>query len=474
MTAPPRELLTFGCGAGTQSTAIYYLIRDGQIARPDAVLFADTGNEPRRVYANVSWLRRKFAEVGIPFYLVSRFGPGTNIADDVVNRRVYATIPAFTVIERTIRTPLSWKPCDCVWNQIYRLSVDLDGDPAQAAVGGEAGVTAVASFAPGTTREQIADHALTHLAGGDCEICADNAVACDEILAARALLALAKLDLPVVPEVHKRCRSAGRIPTSFHTYQKVEKGRIKRECTGKYKIEPIERKIRELAGARVWTEPCRWCAATGVRLAPWDVEAGEGPCSVCAGTGQRRRVGRAPKGTRVRHIIGFSVDEIDRVTTLGFPDAITPVFPLLDAGLSRTDCEHIIRHDGRTPVRSTCKICPNHGNRLWREMRDNRPDEWEETCRRDEAMREMPGLRGKRYLHASCVPLREANIDKPTPAELASAQSDVLAELDRLENGSPTGCSPYACGSSQLDDPVPLVDLPMPTVRVRAAGGRHV
>lgn len=465
----PVSMTTFGCGAGTQSTAIYYLIKAGEVQRPDAVLFADTGNEPRRVYANVSWLRRKFGELGIPFYIVSRFGPGTNIADDVVDRRRYATIPAFTVVEKTIRVPLSWKQCDCEWNRIYNVGVDLDVAPDRPAVVAEAAVAAVAAFAPGTTPAQIADHTLAHLGGGDCEFCADDALTCDGASAESAALILDKLGIPAVPEPHKRCRSAGRIPTSFHVYVKREKGRIKRECTGKYKVEPIERKIRELAGARVWTEPCRWCQASGVRLAPWDVEAGEGVCSVCNGARERRRVDRAPKGTRVRHMIGFSVDEFDRATTQGFPAAITPIFPLIDLGKSRTDCEQIIRWEGRTPVRSTCKVCPNHGNRIWRDMRDNHPDEWEETCRRDEAMREMPGLRGKRYLHISCVPLREANIEKPSREELANAQSDVLETLERMENGAPGGCSPYACGSSQLDGQVPVVDLPMPLIRGDAA-----
>lgn len=462
MTPPDKTLTTFGCGAGTQSTAMYYLIERGEIERPDAVLFADTGNEPRRVYANVSFLRRKFTELGIPFYIVSRYGPGTNIADDVVNRRRYATIPAFTVIERTVRVPLTWKPCDCVWNRIYRVGVDLDDDPATPAVVAEAAVAAVAAFAPGTTRAEILDHALTHLGGGDCDICADDAIECDGLLAEHAVSVLDRSGLTAVPEAHKRCRSAGRIPTSFHTYTKREKGRIKRECTGKYKVEPIERKIRELAGALVWTEPCRWCDASGVRVAPWDVEAGEGVCSVCNGTGERRRVGSVPKGTQVRHMIGFSVDEIDRATTQGFPAAITPVFPLLLLRKTRADCEDIIRSEGRDPVRSTCKVCPNHGNRIWRDMRDNHPDEWEETCRRDEKMREMPGLRGKRYLHISCVPLREANIEKPSREELEKAQGDALDMIERLEEGAPGGCSPYACGSSQIDGTVPVVDLPMP------------
>jgi hypothetical protein len=449
-----QSLVTFGCGAGTQSTAIYFLIRDGVIERPDAVLFADTGDEPRRVYANVSFLRRGFGKLGIPFYIVSRFGRGTNIAADVLNRRIYATIPAYTVIEKTMRVPLSWRPCDCGWSRLYRAV-------------GEPGVAAVATFAAGTTRAQITRHTELHLGGGDCEICSTESDAepvrgVDEL----ASLTLDEAAMAVVPRPHQQCRSAGRIPTSFHTYTTQEHGRITRTCTGKYKIAPIERKIRELLGARVWEEPCRWCEATGLRVAPWDTAAGVGPCSVCVGTGTRRRVDRAPKGSRVRHMIGFSADEVlDRATTAGFPATTTPFYPLSERNLTRADCEQIIRRNGRKPVRSLCKKCPNHANREWRDMRDNRPAEWAEACDYDDAIREMPGLRGKRYLHASMVPLRKANIDKPSRAELANAQTDVLELLQLLEDGPSVGCSPYGCRSTELHHRMPAVDLPMPTTR---------
>lgn len=389
------KLTTFGCGAGTQSTALAFLIRDGRVERPDHVLFADTGNEPAAVYANVAFLKALFEDLGIPFHIVGRFGEATDIAADVLDRQVYATIPANTVVDKVVRTPIAWRGCGCDWHKVFR-------------VGGEDGAKALGYFAPGVTYGQITDHVAYHGDGvfDECDICCADAELVDFDYTARALLMLDELGWVAVPPPHKKCRSAGRIATEFHTYTKSEMGRIKRECTGKYKIEPIERKIRVLLGAREWDQPCQFCGATGVRVAPWDVEAGEGACSVCVGSGVRHRVGSAPKGSTVRHMIGFSADEfVERATTAGFPATTTPIHPLTDLGLTRADCESIIRANGRTPVRSACKICPNHGNAEWRDMRDNRPDEWAEVCAYDDAIREVPGLRGRRLPahHAGAV-----------------------------------------------------------------------
>lgn len=439
-----KDLVTFGCGAGTQSTALFFLMRDGVIPKPDAAIFSDTGWEPATVYENVEFLRRGFEEIGVPFFIVGRDGDHGDIRGDVLNRQVYATIPAFTVVEKTVRVPLWWDRCNCDWAKIV-------------GIGGPDGVGALRTFAPGTTREKIANHASVHLGSGDCEFCSTSEVDPESSRDAVAVLMLDEAGFGAVPVDHRRCRSEGRIATRIHTYTKVEKGRIKRECTGKYKIEPIEKQIRKLLGATVREVGCKFCGETGRRVAPWDVEAGEGPCSVCRGTKVRRLVGRAPKGSTVKHIIGFSADEIlDRATTVGFTKYTTPVYPLTDLGMTREDCSELIVANGRKPIKSACVGCPFHGNAYWRDMRDNHPDDWADAVAFDHEFRTMPGLKGERFLHASCMPLDQAPIDKPTRAQLASGQASLFAEL---EAGAPGGCSPYACRSSS---PTETVELGLP------------
>ncbi len=447
-----RELLTVGCGAGTQSEAIYYLIRDGLIERPDHVIFADTGGEPAAVYAKAAYLRQGYESLGIPFHVVSRFHPVTDIHADVLDPHVYATIPAFTVLETVVRVPLAWRRCTCDWARLFGIA-------------GEKGVVNLGRFAPGVTRDELAAHDGVHISDRDCPLCHTD----DDGTPAHAPTArlhLTEAGLHTVPPPHPECGNAGRIPTRTHTHTRRERGRITRHCTGKYKIEPIERKIRTLLGAREWDEPCRWCHATGVRTPPWQPDAGEGPCSVCHGSGSRHRVGRAPRGSRVRHIIGFSADEyLTRVSEIGFPTHTTPLYPLAEMGITRTDCQRLIRANGQKPVRSACTGCPNHGNAEWRDMRDNRPDEFEQACRFDEAIRDVPGMHAKRYLHHSFTPLRHANLAKPTRRERADAQHDLL---DLLENGV-GGCSPHGCRSSEIDTYFgTLTTLPTPTFRTAA------
>jgi hypothetical protein len=442
----PRELLTFGCGIGTQSTAITLLVKEGRLPKPDAVLFSDTGWEPGEVYENLAVIQRLWDDMGVPFYVVGR---GSSIRDDVLNRQVYATIPAFTIVEKKRRKPLYWHLCDCEWAVLLRAGLPADLTEE-----------IVKRVEPGDTLADLE---------WQIDACAEDGVddGCDSESLGRMVDALREAELNAVPAPHDRCEY-GRIVTTWHTYTVREKGRIKRECTGKYKIEPIERKIRELLGAKIRDVTCKYCTGTGIRVAPWDTEAGEGRCSVCRGTGTRRLVGPAPKGSKVTHWIGFSTDEIDRATTVGFRSHTTPAYPLMDLGMTRADCEELIRKHGLKPVKSACVGCPFHGNAYWRHLRDNQPEDWADAVEFDRQLREETegaNLRGQRYLHISCLPLDQAPLGKPSRAELTSAQGNLL---DLIENGSPLGCSPYGCRSSE-DEPIRRVDLPMPTIRVGAA-----
>lgn len=229
-------------------------------------------------------------------------------------------------------------------------------------------------------------------------------------------------------------------------------GKVLRQCTGKYKIEPVERKIRELLGAGSREIDCRYCHSTGFRFAPWGSpgDTQPGACSVCRGSGTRRLVSSVPKGATVEQWIGFSTDEIHRVSGNKFPQHVTPRYPLIEIDMSRKDCQRWLAKRGWTVAKSACIGCPYHGNRHWREMRDQQPEEWADAVAFDKAIRTTPGLTGQRFLHASLKPLDEAPIDRVTPKEWADRQLDIY---DVLEDGDPDGCSPYGCRSG---DPIEL------------------
>jgi 3'-phosphoadenosine 5'-phosphosulfate sulfotransferase (PAPS reductase)/FAD synthetase len=119
--------------------------------------------------------------------------------------------------------------------------------------------------------------------------------------------------------------------------------------------------------------------------------------------------------------IGFAYDERRRIkSTEG------RAFPLVDLMLTKADCQQIIRDAGLPmPPPSACWMCPNMGNEEWRDVRDKYPDDFEKACLVDEEVRAEDKERGGSgvWLHASRVPLREADLEA----------------VDRIEAGRPCG-----------------------------------
>lgn len=203
-------------------------------------------------------------------------------------------------------------------------------------------------------------------------------------------------------------------------------GMGRRQCTNEYKLTPIMRKCRELLGAK-----------------PPDFRS-------------------VPKGKVVEQWIGFSTDEVGRANNKRENLYTIKKFPLLEMGISRKDCVKWLEKRGwGHTVKSACIGCPYAGNRQWRDLRDNRPEEWADAVAFDRDIRNggargLP-LNGKAYLHRSRVPLDEAPIDYVTRTEAKERQDELQGDLFELfEDGDPDGCSPYGCRSGA---PVGVVDL---------------
>jgi hypothetical protein len=213
-------------------------------------------------------------------------------------------------------------------------------------------------------------------------------------------------------------------------------GQGRRQCTSEYKLAPIGRKVRELLGAN----------APDFR--------------------------RVPKGRVAEQWVGFSTDEAWRANPVKDAENVdggvtktarrgvsylTTRYPLLNLGMSRSDCTAWLNAHGWTDVaKSACIGCPYHGNRQWRDLRDNHPDEWADAVEFDEAIRKggargLP-LDGEAFLHRSRVPLSIAPIDHVTRNEKADLAAERASSLfgnpgDVDEDGDPDGCSPYGCRS---------------------------
>ena len=152
------------------------------------------------------------------------------------------------------------------------------------------------------------------------------------------------------------------------------KGRLIRQCTTDYKLDPIHDHLRQ-------------------RL---QIEAGR----------------RAPKHKGVEMWLGISIDEIIRQKDSRL-EWVNYRYPLIDNGFSRAQLltwfgEH---YPGRELPRSACIGCPFHSDGAWKDMKKNDPQSFKEAVHIDWVLRNSPqtkgAVKGEAYLHASRTPLDE-------------------------------------------------------------------
>lgn len=153
---------------------------------------------------------------------------------------------------------------------------------------------------------------------------------------------------------------------------KAEVGMIRRQCTKEYKIVPIRRKVRELAGLT------------------------------------RRR---SPDHPIVEQWIGISLDEVIRMKP-SFESWQVNRWPLVEQRMSRQDCLTWLRRYGYPePPKSSCIGCPFHSDAMWRAMRDDDAEAWADAIAVDRMIRSgLRGVRGEVYLHRQAVPLDQADL----------------------------------------------------------------
>lgn len=167
-------------------------------------------------------------------------------------------------------------------------------------------------------------------------------------------------------------------------------GMLKRQCTGEYKIQQVDDKIRD--------------AIYGLKPK------------------QRR-----PQ-TRVWH--GITLEEAERMSIPERQSWKINVYPYVgyevDCKGNVQKCSFAVPSDRAdllrwyesvgipAPDKSGCAFCPYMSDWQWADMKENEPEEFEDVCVLDESIRasSQMGIVQPIYLHRSCVPLREAQFDK--------------------------------------------------------------
>lgn len=123
-------------------------------------------------------------------------------------------------------------------------------------------------------------------------------------------------------------------------------------------------------------------------------------------------------GQQVEMLMGISLDEVHRMkeSQLGW---ITNRYPLIEARKTVRDCINwLVAHGYSVPESSACVHCGFQDDAKWKYMRDNHPADFAKAIAFDARIREVAAetiMLGTPFLHRSCKPLGEVDLDTPSP-----------------------------------------------------------
>ena len=172
-------------------------------------------------------------------------------------------------------------------------------------------------------------------------------------------------------------------------------GMTRRQCTRDFKIRPIDKLTKRLAGFK-----------PGAKL---------------------------PRKPVVTKWIGISLDEIVRAKHSREPWQVHR-FPLaFELQERREDClAWMDKHGYPTPPRSACIGCPYHDALEWWKIKQD-PVTWADAVDCDERIRNAGGMRGEAFLHYSGRPLAEAVPDERPPTKAPDpVNMQLFAECDGM------------------------------------------
>jgi len=152
------------------------------------------------------------------------------------------------------------------------------------------------------------------------------------------------------------------------------RGRLRQKCTRYYKVRPMDRWLRQ------WIEDTH---------------------------GISRRASRLGEGVVIKWI-GFGADEQRRVKPSP-RKYIKFDFPLIRLGMTREDVSAYYRRIQKPePPRSVCNGCFAHSLADLRAMHDARPNDYEQACKVDDAVRnlEQVGVEDPVFVSDTLIPLR--------------------------------------------------------------------
>ena len=164
---------------------------------------------------------------------------------------------------------------------------------------------------------------------------------------------------------HDREIEAVMIPAFTRTISGLTErdGQIRRQCTGKWKIQPIRKFVRTLVAN--------------------------------------------PRPGIVESWLGISLDEWTRMRDSDVK-YIKNVYPLIDRRMNRADCvAWLQKHGLDVPGKSACVFCPYHNGQAWKDMKKRGGSDWNRAVFIDNLVRDKR-LPGQLFVHSARKPLEEA------------------------------------------------------------------
>lgn len=125
--------------------------------------------------------------------------------------------------------------------------------------------------------------------------------------------------------------------------------------------------------------------------------------------------------------VGFAFDEIDRISE-SQQKYVRFVYPLVELRMKKDDCISYLNSKGLPiPPRSVCNGCFANQLDYYKNMYENRPDDWQQAVNVDEAVRDWNniGVKNPVYVSNTVTPLKdlpqlEFKLDKQAEADFCS------------------------------------------------------
>lgn len=166
-------------------------------------------------------------------------------------------------------------------------------------------------------------------------------------------------------------------PPWYVQNDKGQRGMLLRQCTDIYKITPLHRRIRQLAG--------------------------------CLPKQKLRAQQYA--------MLGISIEEAGRARVANEP-WLTLEYPLIELGMTGMDAAiECLKVFGFVPEKSSCFCCPYTRVETWNERRAEDPELFQKAVEVDRRLGELVGkggLKARPYIHPSTQPLEHATNAQPS------------------------------------------------------------